>query len=103
MNQLQTLPELLDSLEKELLRLGYTNGTMTFYRRRWKKLLSFAQIRGKEHFTEEFGMAFATEILHIPLAPGKLTQRETQDLRVIRMIGDFALHRSILRRYYKHE
>lgn len=33
----------------------------------------------------------------------KLTQPEVQELRVIRMIGDFQLHRSILRRYYKHK
>jgi len=31
-----------------------------------------------------------------------LTQPEVQELRVIRMIGDFKLHRVILRRYYKH-
>ena len=30
----QPLPELLNSLESELLRLGYTEGTMTFYRNR---------------------------------------------------------------------
>ena len=103
MNQPQPLPQLLTSLESELLRLGYTDGTMTFYRNRWKKLLSFAQSRSEEYFSEDLGIAFATEILHVPLSSGKLTQKETQDLRVIRMIGDFALHHSILRRYYKHK
>lgn len=99
----QPLPELLNSLESELLRLGYTEGTMTFYRNRWKKLLDFAKKRDEKYFTEDLGMAFAEEILNIPLTSGKLTQRETQDLRVVRMIGDFALHHSILRRYYKHK
>lgn len=34
---------------------------------------------------------------------GSLSQSETQELRIIRMIGDFQLHSSILRRYYKHK
>ena len=65
MNQPQPLPQLLTSLESELLRLGYTDGTMTFYRNRWKKLLSFAQSRSEEYFSEDLGIAFATEILHV--------------------------------------
>lgn len=31
-----------------------------------------------------------------------LSQKDTQELRVIRMIGDFQLHQTVLRRYYKH-
>jgi hypothetical protein len=41
--QQQTLHELLQDLEQELLRLGYTKGTMTFYRNRWRKLEDFAE------------------------------------------------------------
>src|SRR2546430_897475 len=36
--QQQALRQLLQDLEQELLRLGYTKGTMTFYRNRWRKL-----------------------------------------------------------------
>lgn len=103
MHRPESLPELLSSLEKELVRLGYTEGTMTFYRNRWKKLLRFAEDRGEEYFTEELGMEFAAEVLGVPITSGNLTQKETQDLRVVRMIGDFTLHHSILRRYYKHK
>ena len=103
MSRSTQLQELLTSLESELIRLGYTDGTMNFYRSRWKKLLNFAQSRGDVCFTEELGMTFASEVLNVPLQCGKLTQKETQDLRVVRMIGDFALHHSVLRRYYKHE
>ena len=90
MSQSTQLHELLTSLESELIRLGYTDGTMNFYRNRWKKLLNFAQSRGDVCFTEELGIAFASEVLNVPLQCGKLTQKETQDLRVVRMIGDFA-------------
>ena len=34
--QQQALRQLLQDLEQELLRLGYTKGTMTFYRNRWR-------------------------------------------------------------------
>jgi len=34
---------------------------------------------------------------------GVLSQREAQNLRVIRMLGDFQLHGTVLRRYYKHK
>ena len=32
-----------------------------------------------------------------------LSRSETQELRIIRMIGDFQLHHTVLRRYYKHK
>ncbi|MFL5659525.1 MAG: hypothetical protein ACJ8CB_35755 [Ktedonobacteraceae bacterium] len=41
--QQQALRQLLQDMEQELLRLGYTKGTMTFYRNRWRKLEDFAE------------------------------------------------------------
>ena len=41
------LPDLISELEKELLRLGYTKGSMTFYRRRWNQLMAYAEDLGK--------------------------------------------------------
>ncbi len=40
--QPQTLNALLQELGQELLRLGYTKGTLTFYCNRWRKLEDFA-------------------------------------------------------------
>ncbi len=42
----KTLQELILDLEQELLRLGYSEGSMTFYKRQWKRLLEFAEERG---------------------------------------------------------
>lgn len=41
---MQPLPltDVLNSLEQEMLRLGYSEGSMKFYRRRWQMLLQFA-------------------------------------------------------------
>jgi site-specific recombinase XerD len=103
--QKQPLAELIHDLEQEMLRLGYTNGSMQFYRNNWKNLMQFAQEREEMYFSERLGIDFIEEHFHIPVQDSHriLLQSEIQKLRVIRMIGDFQLHRSILRRYYKHK
>lgn len=99
------LENIIQNLGQELLRLGYTEGTITFYRRRWKMLLEFAKERGEIYFTERLGIDFIEKCFGIMEKDfyGTLIQREVQDLRVIRMLGDFQLHGTVLRRYYKHK
>lgn len=103
--QKKPLDELIHDLEKEMLRLGYSQGTMQFYRRRWQMLLQFAQERSDTYYTEQLGIDFIEN--HFQILENdferKLSQPETQELRVIRMIGNFQLHGTILRRYYKHK
>ena len=41
------LPDLISELEQELLRLGYTEGSMVFYRRRWNQLMAYAEDRSE--------------------------------------------------------
>jgi integrase/recombinase XerD len=95
---------LLEELEKELKRLGYTEGSLTFYRRRWKMLLDFAKSHGEINFSEQLGIDFVEKHYNILQKDfdKTLSQKDTQELRVIRMIGDFQLHNTVLRRYYKH-
>lgn len=99
------LPDLISGLEQELLRLGYTKGSMTFYRRRWNQLMAYAQDRGECYYTEQFGMDFLKEFFGITQEDFSRTrpQAETQEIRVIRMVGDFQLHHAVLRRYLKHK
>jgi len=99
------LKELILNLEGELLRLGYTEGSMAFYRRRWQQLLAFAAEQGETHYSERLGINFIEQHFNILEKDfgGALIQREVQDLRIIRMLGDFQLHGTILRRYYKHK
>jgi integrase/recombinase XerD len=103
--QKQTLTELIRDLEQEMLRLGYTEGSMKFYRRRWQMLLHFANEQGEACYSEQLGIAFVEK--HFKIFEKDfhrtLTQAETQELRIIRMIGDFQLHHTVLRRYYKHK
>ena len=101
----KSLVELLYDLEQEMLRLGYTSGSMQFYRRQWQKLLQFAQKRGEIFYSERLGMDFIKKSFHIFEKDfnQKLLQSDMQKLRIIRVIGDFQLHHTILRRYYKHK
>jgi integrase/recombinase XerD len=103
--QKQSLAELIHDLEQEMLRLGYTKGSMQFYRRQWKSLLRFAQEQEEIYFSERLGIDFIEKHFHISVQDANriLLQSEMQKLRIVRMIGDFQLHRTILRRYYKHE
>jgi len=103
--QKTTLQELILNLEQELLRLGYTKGSMTFYKRRWKMLLAFAEDQGEVYYSEHLGINFIEKQFNILQKDfeGTLTQAEVQNLRIIRMLGDFQLHGAILRRYYKHK
>jgi integrase/recombinase XerD len=98
------LQVLLEELEQELKHLGYTEGSLKFYRRRWQMLLDFAKSYGEIYFSEQLGIDFVEKNFNILQKDFEktLSQKDTQELRVIRMIGDFQLHQTVLRRYYKH-
>jgi len=103
--QKKPLPELIKELEKEMLRLGYCEGTMKFYRSQWCKILKFAQARGETHFSEQLGLDFLEKHYNIleKDIEKTLSQSDAYKLRIIRIIGDFQLHHTVLRRYYKHK
>ncbi len=102
--QKKPLKELLEDLEQELRRLGYTEGSMNLYRNRWNKIIQFAEGQNETYFSEQLGINFVESKYQIFEKDfcKTLSQKDTQELRIIRMIGDFQLHRTILRRYYKH-
>lgn len=103
--QKKSLVELIHELEQEMLRLDYTKASMQFYRRRWQMLLQFAQERGETCYCERLGVDFVEKHFNIFEKDRNRTfsQAETQELRIIRMVGDFQLHHTVLRRYYKHK
>ncbi len=102
--QKKPLNELLQGLEQELLRLGYTEGSMKFYRNRWKKIIQYAEKRDEIFYSEQLGINYVEHHYQIfeKDFDKTLSQKDTQELRIIRMIGDFQLHHTVLRRYYKH-
>lgn len=97
------LQDLIAQLEQELSRLHYTKQTIKYYRLIWKRIIIFFEKEGIAHFTEEMGMRFLDEqynFFELEKA-GKLTQSIINVFRVVRMLGDFQQHGSVLRRYYK--
>ena len=68
-------------------------------------LLEFAQERGEIYYHERLGIDFVEKHFNVfeKDLNRTLSQSEMQELRIIRMIGDFQLHHTVLRRYYKHK
>ena len=98
-----SFPKLTNRLEKELIRLNYTEASILQYRRKWKRIAEFLKQEGVDYFTEEAGMRFLEkEFNFFELEEaGELTQSIINAFRIVRMLGDFQQHNSILRRYYK--
>lgn len=99
------LQYLIAQLEKELSRLHYTEQSIRYYRLMWKRIVTFFEKEGVDHFTEEMGMRFLDEqynFFELEKA-GKLTQSIINVFRVVRMLGDFQQHGSVLRRYFKQK
>jgi len=103
--QKQLLTELIHDLEQEMLRLGYSQRSMRFFRRRWRTLLQFANERGESFYSEQLGVDFVEKHFNILEKDEnrELSEEDVRELRVIRMIGDFQLHRTIFRRYSNHK
>lgn len=99
------LTELIHDLEQEMLRLGYSQRMLRFYRRRWRSLLQFAEERRELFYSEQLGIDFVEKHFNIFEKDDSrgLSESDVQELRVIRMIGDFQLHRTIFRRYSNHK
>lgn len=99
------LTDLIHNLEQEMLRLAYSNSSMRDYRRRWQQLIKFAKERGESFYSEQLGIDFIEKHFKIFEKDDnqKLSEKDVRELRVIRMIGDFQLHRTIFRQYSNHK
>ncbi len=97
--------ELTIQLEKELYRLHYNEQSIKYYRMMWRRIATFLESEGSNHFTEEAGLRFLErEYNYFELEKaGNLTQSIINVSRVVRMLGDYQLHGCILRRYYKQK
>jgi site-specific recombinase XerD len=96
------LQELITALEHEMLRIGYKEATMDHYRANWRLIRTYFEQQGETVFSEAVGMRYLNERYHITekLKNGTLTQSNSYGLRIIRMMGDYQAHGTILRRYH---
>lgn len=98
-----TFTDLTDALEQELERLHYAPQSRKYYRQIWRKIAAFLEENQATQFTEGLGLRFLETRYDYPIleAASQLTQSIINVGRVVRMLGDFQQHGSILRHYYK--
>lgn len=98
----KTLPELIEAIGGELVRLNYKKRYIRTYRAIWDKLLMYAKSKGENHFTEELGIDFLSENYNYPYEhTTRLPNRLEIKARAIRILGDYQLHGYVLRKNRK--
>jgi site-specific recombinase XerC len=95
------LPVLVSGLEAEMIRLGYKDSTMVWYRGAWRRLRRYFTARGVEEFSLDVAMEWVDEAcgFFAKEQAGTLKQTDVYLFRVAQMLGDYELHGAVLRRY----
>jgi len=96
-----TVSVLVSGLEAELRRLGYKDSTLVWYRGCWRRLERFFAARGVEEFSLDMAMAWVDESCGFfeKERSGTLKANDVYLFRVAQMLGDYAVHGAVLRRY----
>ena len=97
------LKELIKLLEQELIRVGYKETTLSYYRIHWQKIVNHFENQGQEFFSEAVAMEYVDGKCDFfeKEKSGLLTQSNIYLFRVVRMIGDFQQHGVVARRYMR--
>jgi site-specific recombinase XerD len=97
------LRELVQLLEQELIRQGYKEATLSYYRAHWQRIIKHFEDEGEEFFSEAVAMKYVNRKCDFfeKEQAGLLTQSNIYLFRVIRMMGDFQQHGVISRRYLR--
>ncbi|MGI5182335.1 site-specific integrase [Dactylosporangium sp. CA-152071] len=92
---------LVSGLDAELRRLGYKDSTLVWYRGCWRRMERFFAARGVEEFFLDVAMAWVDEACGFfdKERAGALKPNDIYLFRVAQMLGDYALHGAVLRRY----
>jgi|SRR5450755_2338678 len=95
------LPALVSGLDAELVRLGYKDSTMVWYRGCWRRLQKYFAARGAGEFSLGVAMAWVDEACGFfgKEQAGTLKRTDVYLFRVAQMLEDYAVHGAVLRRY----
>ena len=96
-----TVSALVSGLDAELRRLGYKDSTLVWYRQCWRRLGRFFTARGVEEFSLDVAMAWVDASCGFfeKERSGTLKANDVYLFRVAQMLGDYAVHGAVLRRY----
>ena len=97
------IEELIKRLEQELIRMGYAEATLNYYRVNWKQITNHFNKIGEVCFSEATAMEYVDSKCGFfeKEQSGTLTQSNIYLFRIVRMMGDFAQHGTVLRRYMR--
>jgi integrase len=95
------LPVLVSGLEAEMIRLGYKDSTMAWYRGAWRRLQRYFTARGVEEFSLDVAMQWVDEAcgFFAKEQAGTLKQTDVYLFRVAQMLGDYEAHGAVVRHY----
>ena len=95
------LSAVVSGLDAELVRLGYKDSTMVWYRGCWRRLERFFAARGVEAFSLDLAMAWVDDACNFfdKEQAGTLKETDVYLFRVAQMLGDYAVRGAVLRRY----
>jgi integrase len=95
------LPALVSGLDAELVRLGYKDSTMAWYRGCWRRLQKYFAARGVDEFSLDVAMAWVDEACGFfdKEQAGTLKRTDVYLFRVAQTLEDYAVHGAVLRRY----
>jgi len=96
-----TVCALVSGLDAELRRLGYKDSTLVWYRGCWRRLERFFAARGVGEFCLDVAMAWVDAACGFfdKERAGTLKPNDIYLFRVAQMLGDYAAHGAVLRRY----
>ena len=96
-----TLSALVSGLDAELRRLGYKDSTMVWYRGCWRRMQNHFAARGVGEFSLDAAMAWVDEVcgFFAKEQAGTLKPNDIYLFRVAAMLGEYAAHGAVLRRY----
>ena len=96
-----TVSALVSGLDAELRRLGYKDTTMVWYRGCWRRMQNFFAARGVVEFSLDVAMAWVDEACGFfgKEQAGSLKPNDIYLFRVAQMLGEYAAHGAVLRRY----
>jgi integrase len=92
---------LVSGLDAELRRLGYKDSTMVWYRGCWRRMQNHFAARGIEEFSLDAAMSWVDEAcgFFAKEQAGSLKPNDIYLFRVAAMLGEYAAHGAVLRRY----
>lgn len=95
------LSALVSDLDAELVRLGYKDSTMLWYRGCWRRLGRFFATHGEEEFSRDLTMQWVDQAcgFFAKEQAGTLKPTDVYLFRVAQMLDDYMVHGAVLRRY----